>query len=222
MSTTSVRRLPVENGVSGWEAISARPFAARTLEGNVTADWLIIGAGFAGLSAARRLLELRPDDRIVILEAGEVDRHLLGGAGRRNGHAGHVDAEREAADRPPAAGAPPLPVSDRPHLHAVWLQKEGAATVVALHGFASDHNAWRSLLAAGRPKARILAIDLPGHGRSARPVPADLDAICEKRSIGVRTSPRMACVVFVRRYRRTEPAHRLRPPGRWPIRPAGA
>ncbi len=82
MSTTSVRRLPVENGVSGWEAISARPFAARTLEGNVTADWLIIGAGFAGLSAARRLLELRPDDRIVILEAGEVGK---GTAGRNSG-----------------------------------------------------------------------------------------------------------------------------------------
>ncbi|CDX45355.1 Branched-chain alpha-keto acid dehydrogenase subunit E2 [Mesorhizobium plurifarium] len=63
-------------------------------------------------------------------------------------------------------------------LHAAWLQREGAETLVALHGFASDHNAWRGLLAAGRPKARMLALDLPGHGRSTRTVPEDLDAIC--------------------------------------------
>jgi pyruvate dehydrogenase E2 component (dihydrolipoamide acetyltransferase) len=63
-------------------------------------------------------------------------------------------------------------------LHAAWLQREGAETLVALHGFASDHNAWRGLLAAGRPKARMLAVDLPGHGRSTRAIPEDLDAIC--------------------------------------------
>lgn len=82
MTTKSVKRLPVENGISGWEAISQRSFPVRSLEGNVTADWLIIGAGFAGLSAARRLLELRPDDRIVILEASEAGK---GTAGRNSG-----------------------------------------------------------------------------------------------------------------------------------------
>jgi pimeloyl-ACP methyl ester carboxylesterase len=64
-------------------------------------------------------------------------------------------------------------------LNAVWLQKDGAKTIVALHGFASDHNAWRGLLVAGRPQARLLALDLPGHGRSPRTVPSDLDAICD-------------------------------------------
>ncbi|MBZ9676493.1 acetoin dehydrogenase dihydrolipoyllysine-residue acetyltransferase subunit [Mesorhizobium sp. ES1-1] len=64
-------------------------------------------------------------------------------------------------------------------LNAVWLQKEGAGTIVALHGFASDHNAWRTLLAAGRPDARFLAVDLPGHGGSPRTVPADLDLVCD-------------------------------------------
>ena len=33
----------------------ARTLPVRSLDGDVTADWLIIGAGFAGLSAARRL-----------------------------------------------------------------------------------------------------------------------------------------------------------------------
>ena len=83
MITKSVKRLPAENGVSGWEAISKRPFPVRSLEGNVTADWLIIGAGFAGLSAARRLLQLRPHDKIVILDASEVGK---GTSGRNSGY----------------------------------------------------------------------------------------------------------------------------------------
>jgi glycine/D-amino acid oxidase-like deaminating enzyme len=82
MITKSVKRLPVENGISGWEAISTRSFPVRSLEGNVTADWLIIGAGFAGLSAARRLLQLRPDDKIVVLDASEVGK---GTSGRNSG-----------------------------------------------------------------------------------------------------------------------------------------
>ncbi|MGO7989798.1 NAD(P)/FAD-dependent oxidoreductase [Rhizobium leguminosarum] len=82
MIAKSVKRLPVENGISGWEAISRRSFPIRSLEGNVTADWLIVGAGFAGLSAARRLLELRPDDKIVILDAGELGK---GTSGRNSG-----------------------------------------------------------------------------------------------------------------------------------------
>ncbi|MBW9064287.1 FAD-binding oxidoreductase [Rhizobium herbae] len=82
MISKPVRRLPVENGISGWEAISQRSFPVRSLEGNVTADWLIIGAGFAGLSAARRLRQLRPVDKIVVLEASEVGK---GTSGRNSG-----------------------------------------------------------------------------------------------------------------------------------------
>lgn len=82
MSTHPVKRLPIENGRSGWEAISKRFFPIRSLEGDVTADWLIVGAGYAGLSAARRLRQIRPHDRIVIMEASEVGK---GTAGRNSG-----------------------------------------------------------------------------------------------------------------------------------------
>ncbi len=82
MTTGSVRRLPVENGVSGWEAISERRFPLRRLEGAVSADWLIVGAGFAGLSAARRLQALRPGEKIVLLDAGEIGK---GTSGRNSG-----------------------------------------------------------------------------------------------------------------------------------------
>jgi len=78
-----VKRLPAESGTSGWEAISRRSFPVRTLDGDVSADWLVIGAGFAGLSAARRLSQLRPRDKIVLLEAGEIAK---GTAGRNSGY----------------------------------------------------------------------------------------------------------------------------------------
>ena len=48
----------------------------------MTADWLIVGAGFAGLSAARRLTQLRPGERIVVLDARELAQ---GPAGRNSG-----------------------------------------------------------------------------------------------------------------------------------------
>ncbi|NHT78749.1 FAD-binding oxidoreductase [Rhizobiaceae bacterium CRRU44] len=83
MTERVIKRLPAVSGTSGWEAISRRRFPLRTLDGPVAADWLIIGAGFAGLSAARRLLEQRPADRIVLLEAGEVAK---GTSGRNSGY----------------------------------------------------------------------------------------------------------------------------------------
>ena len=83
MTSITVRKLPVETGRSGWEAISTRAFAPRELQGDITADWLIIGAGFAGLSAARRLLQTRPGERVVVLDAQQL---ALGPAGRNSGY----------------------------------------------------------------------------------------------------------------------------------------
>jgi glycine/D-amino acid oxidase-like deaminating enzyme len=77
-----IRRLPVDTGVSGWFAVSARHAPLQVLESDRTADWLIIGAGFAGLSAARRLAQLRTNEKIVVLDAKEVAE---GPAGRNSG-----------------------------------------------------------------------------------------------------------------------------------------
>src|SRR5438128_183263 len=82
MSTQTIKRLPVDTGVSGWESISTRTAPVRMLDGSVSADWLIIGAGFAGLSAARRLAQLHPGDSIAIVDAHEVAK---GPAGRNSG-----------------------------------------------------------------------------------------------------------------------------------------
>ena len=82
MTERVIRRLPVDTGQSGWLALSARRAPARTLDGDRTADWLIVGAGFAGLSAARRLAQLRPGEKIAVVEAREVAE---GPAGRNSG-----------------------------------------------------------------------------------------------------------------------------------------
>ncbi|TPL54297.1 acetoin dehydrogenase dihydrolipoyllysine-residue acetyltransferase subunit [Mesorhizobium sp. B2-4-6] len=107
-----------------------------------------------------------------IAEQQQIDLRNVRGSGPK----GRIQ-KRDVIHLPTAAPKPSPVAGDSP-LNAVWLQKDGPGTLVALHGFASDHNAWRGLLAAGRPRARMLAVDLPGHGRSSRTVPADLDAIC--------------------------------------------
>jgi glycine/D-amino acid oxidase-like deaminating enzyme len=78
----SVARLPQDSGISGWNAILPPHGPARLLEENISADWLVIGGGFAGLSAARRLTQLRPDDRVVLVDATRVG---LGPGGRNSG-----------------------------------------------------------------------------------------------------------------------------------------
>ncbi len=78
----AIRRLPVDTGVSGWLATSSRKMPVTTLDGHAHADWLVIGAGFAGLSAARRLRQLRPSDKIAVVDAREVGQ---GPAGRNSG-----------------------------------------------------------------------------------------------------------------------------------------
>ena len=82
MTGFTARRLPVQRGPAAWNAILGSQPSARQLERGITADFTIVGAGFAGLSAARRLQQLVPDARIVVLEAGRVAE---GAAGRNSG-----------------------------------------------------------------------------------------------------------------------------------------
>lgn len=82
MPERRIRRLPVDTGQSGWVALTKRPTPVQTLERDRTVDWLIVGAGFAGLSAARRLAQLRPGETIAVVEAREVAQ---GPAGRNSG-----------------------------------------------------------------------------------------------------------------------------------------
>ena len=82
MAARDVKRIPVHNGPAAWAAIlgAAPPRARVTAE--VGCDIAIVGAGFAGLSAARRLRQIAPQAKLVIVDAGQVAE---GGAGRNSG-----------------------------------------------------------------------------------------------------------------------------------------
>ena len=82
MNSYTARRLPVQCGPAGWNALLAAQPAARPLTEDSSADFVIVGAGFAGLSAARRLTQLEPNARVAILEAGRIAE---GSAGRNSG-----------------------------------------------------------------------------------------------------------------------------------------
>jgi len=77
-----VTQLPIDTGASGWNEVLPAAEPARVLNKNVNADWLVIGAGFAGLAAARRLNQLQHGDKIAVIDACRVGQ---GPAGRNSG-----------------------------------------------------------------------------------------------------------------------------------------
>ena len=82
MSIRKALRTPSDIHGSGWYRLLPSPPPPKILEGRQKADWVIVGAGFAGLSAARRLSQLLPGERIIVLEAQRVG---WGAAGRNSG-----------------------------------------------------------------------------------------------------------------------------------------
>lgn len=82
MSRYATNRLPRHRGEAAWASILGPGPRYPRLEAECTADVVIVGAGFAGLSAARRLVQLRPKARVILLEAGKIAE---GAAGRNSG-----------------------------------------------------------------------------------------------------------------------------------------
>ena len=82
MSLRRAERTPADLAGSGWYELLPKPAPPKILGGTQRADWVIVGAGFAGLAAARRLSQLVPGQRIVVLEAQRVG---WGAAGRNSG-----------------------------------------------------------------------------------------------------------------------------------------
>src|SRR5215472_17206827 len=96
MSVRKALQTPSDINVSGWYSLLPEPPPPKILDGRRKADWVVIGAGFAGLSAARRLSQLVPGERIAVLEAQRVG---WGAAGRNTGaiHADLLDVVVQSA-----------------------------------------------------------------------------------------------------------------------------
>ncbi len=77
-STHRINPPHVEPTVAGWYAASGPESSARPLDGDVSCDWLVVGAGWMGIHAARRLAELQPDDSVVLVDAGRIGNNASG------------------------------------------------------------------------------------------------------------------------------------------------
>lgn len=82
MTSLRVKDLPALPGRAAWNAILGPAPAHAPLTGARRADVVIVGAGFAGLSAACRLRQIDPKASVVVLEAGRIAE---GSAGRNSG-----------------------------------------------------------------------------------------------------------------------------------------
>ncbi|MCA3280045.1 MAG: FAD-binding oxidoreductase [Roseomonas sp.] len=79
---------PLYTDHSGFNALLPKRTACAQAEGDLAADHVVVGAGYTGLAAARRLAELQPQARIIVIEATEIGE---GSSGRNSGFASPRD-----------------------------------------------------------------------------------------------------------------------------------
>ncbi len=79
-----IARLPKDDKTNGWSGILKPRKPNVPLTGDIVTDWVVLGAGYAGLGAARRLAELHPNQKIALIDAGEVGENA---SGRNSGFA---------------------------------------------------------------------------------------------------------------------------------------
>lgn len=82
MTQYSARRTPKHLGPAAWSAILPGQSAPVVLEQDISVDVAIVGAGFAGLSAAKRVHQLVPGASVAVLEASRISE---GASGRNSG-----------------------------------------------------------------------------------------------------------------------------------------
>lgn len=79
-----VNSIPKDDSACGWFHTSNQRTPNLPLHGDLNAKWVIIGAGFTGLAAARQLALNYPQDEIILIEAQEIG---FGPSGRNAGFA---------------------------------------------------------------------------------------------------------------------------------------
>lgn len=79
-----IKILPNNDKTNGWSLLSKPRIPNPALRQDISADWVVVGGGLAGLAAARRLAEHRPHESVVLVEADAVGE---GAQGRNSGFA---------------------------------------------------------------------------------------------------------------------------------------
>ncbi len=75
---------PADDNGCGWFHLSPQRQPRPAHQGRSEARWVVLGAGFTGLAAARQLALHHPDDEVLLVEAQEVG---FGASGRNSGFA---------------------------------------------------------------------------------------------------------------------------------------
>ena len=96
---------PVHRAVCGWNAIIPERAARREAPAGPRVAAIVVGAGYTGLAAARRLAELRPDEEVLVLESSTVGE---GAAGRNAGMIVGVPHALPVGSPVPESGRPPF------------------------------------------------------------------------------------------------------------------
>ncbi len=73
-----VRQLPHSDATNGWSRVLPARQSKPSLDRDIKADWVVVGAGFAGLAAARRLADNRPAEAIALVDAGVAGENASG------------------------------------------------------------------------------------------------------------------------------------------------
>ncbi len=121
MTNRTARHVPKHQGPAAWAAILPDVPPGPPLTENITSDLVIIGAGFAGLSAARRAIQIDPTLDITVLDAGRIAE---GAAGRNSGFM--IDLPHDLASEDYAGAG-----NDAEHIHLNRRAQAFGAEMVA-------------------------------------------------------------------------------------------
>ena len=91
----NIHKLPADDHSCGWIEVLPQRRPVLSLSGDQRADWVILGAGYTGVAAARRLAELCPNDRVVVVDAQRAGESA---SGRNSGFMVDVSTPRYAVE----------------------------------------------------------------------------------------------------------------------------
>ena len=137
----TIKHFPHDDTTNGWSKILPDRTPKPPLGADVTADGVGVGGGFAGLSAARRLAENRPNDKVVLVDASEAGENA---SGRNSGFAIGVSHNQD--------GSPDQLEKSSRHIRLVRASIDYNEAIVERHNIQCDWNRCGKYHAAVTPR----------------------------------------------------------------------